>query len=200
MDDIPSLQHPGFLARSSRSVLRVLGWRLCLTPPPGRQAVVAVYPHTSNWDFPLGLLTRWGMGLKARWAGKDTLFAGPAGAVFRALGGIPVNRRERTGLVGALAALFREEEALFLAIAPEGTRSHVDHWKSGFYRVAVEAGVPIGLGFLDYGRRECGVTVWLEPTGDEAADLAAIRAFYADKRGLHPENQGEIRFKPAQRP
>ena len=185
----------GLLSRLCRSVLGLFGWRVVFVPPPGPKAVVIVYPHTSNWDFPIGILARAVIAIPIGFIGKDTLFRPPFGALFRWLGGIPVNRRESTGLVAALARQFASHDSLYLAIAPEGTRSNVDHLKSGFYRVALAANVPLGLAFIDYARREIGVDVWLDLVGREEEDLARIRAHYVGKRGRKPENEGEIRFE-----
>lgn len=178
-----------------RFLLRLAGWKMVWVPPPGPKSVVMVYPHTSNWDFIVGILYRFGLGFKVHWAAKDTLFCTPLGWWFRHVGGVPVNRRERTGFVGQLIERFVKEEEFHLAIAPESTRRHVDSLKSGFYRIAVGAGVPLGLGRIDYATRTVGIDCWLTLSGDEAKDLEALRAYYADKRGFNPANAGEIRFK-----
>jgi len=186
---------PGPFARFCGALLRLFGWRVILVRPPLPKALVIVYPHTSNWDFVVGILARSAIAIPIGFVGKDTLFRPPFGRLFRALGGIPVNRRQRTGFVDGLVEAFGTTERLYLAIAPEGTRSKIDHWKSGFYRVALAAGVPLGLAFIDYSRREIGIEHWLTLSGDEAADLARIRACYADKRGKRPGQEGEIRFR-----
>jgi 1-acyl-sn-glycerol-3-phosphate acyltransferase len=182
------------LARIARRILRARGWTSVLVPPPGPKAVIIVYPHTSNFDFPLGILWRTAMGLPVSFAGKDSLFRPPFGAIFRSLGGIPVNRRERTGFVGQVVARLREADVMYLAIAPEGTRSLTAGWKSGFYHVTVQAGIPLGLGFIDYRRREVGVGAWITLSGDPDTDRATIAAFYADKTGRRPEQAGPIRW------
>jgi len=178
-------------------MLSLLGWRLCFVPPPGPRAVVIVYPHTSNWDFAVGYLAKLAMGMPAHWIGKDSLFRWPVAGLLRRMGGMAVNRRERTGLVGQLAREMASRQRMWLAISPEGTRSRTDHWRSGFYRLALEARVPVGLGFLDWGTRTVGVTTWLELTGEEEADLARIRAAYAGMVGRRPGLEGEIRFQRA---
>ena len=186
---------PGFFARLCGALLRLFGWRVKLVWPPVPKALVIVYPHTSNWDFVVGILARFAIAIPIGFVGKNSLFRPPFGALFRWLGGIPVNRRQSTGFVDGLIAAFHQTDSLYLAIAPEGTRSKVDHWKSGFYRVAVAAGVPLGLAFIDYARREVGVEHWLTLTGNEAEDLARIRACYSGKRGKRPEKEGDIRFR-----
>lgn len=180
---------PGFASR----ILRAFGWRVIFSPPPPK-AVVVLYPHTSNWDFIIGILTRAAIDLPAHWGGKDTLFRGPLGPLFRALGGIPVNRRERTGFVQQMASAFASQERFYLVLAPEGTRSLTPGWKSGFYRIALAAGVPLALAFIDYPRREAGIAGYLTPSGDEAADMAAIARVYADHQGRHPAKQSPIRL------
>jgi 1-acyl-sn-glycerol-3-phosphate acyltransferase len=185
----------GRLSRLSRALLGLFGWRVVLVPPPVPKAVVIFYPHTSNWDFVIGILARAAVAIPVGFVGKDTLFRPPFGWLFRWLGGIPVNRRERTGFVGQMAELFARRDSLYLAIAPEGTRAKADHWKSGFYRVALATGVPLGLAFIDYPRREVGIESWLDLSGREHEDLARIRALYAEKRGKRPEKQGDVRFR-----
>ena len=179
-------------------ILRLLGWRTVLEPPPGPKTVIVFYPHTSNWDFPFGVLFRARHRIPIHWAGKDTMFRGPLRPLFLALGGVPINRRERTGMVAQMAGEFARRERFNLCIAPEGTRKKTDHWKSGFYRLALAADVPVGLAFIDYARKEVGIGRWIVLSGDETADLARCRAFYADKAAYAPEKAGEIRFAARQ--
>lgn len=183
------------LSRICGLILRLGGWRLVYPPPPGPKVLVILYPHTSNWDFILAMLAIGALGLPASWAAKDTLFTGPLGGLFRALGGVPVNRRERTGFVGQMAEEFRRRERFTLALAPEGTRSRRDHWKSGFYRLAEAARVPVGLGYIDYPRRELGVALWLETCNDPTRDMERIRAVYVGKTGYRPELMSPIRLE-----
>ena len=182
-------------ARLAGWLLRLLGWRSVFVAPPGPKSVVLVYPHTSNWDFPLGILFRAEQRFAIRWAGKDSLFRWPLKRLFLWLGGVPINRRERTGMVAQLAEAFAQCESFHFCIAPEGTRSRTDHWKSGFYRLAIKAGVPVGLGFIDYAGKRLGVERWVTLSGDEDQDLALLRAYYQDKIALYPEKAGDIRFK-----
>jgi len=178
-------------------LLALLGWRLTFVPPPGPRCVIIVYPHTSNWDFAIGYLAKLAMGMPAHWIGKDALFRWPVAGLLRRMGGIPVNRGESAGLVGQLALEMASRPRMWLALSPEGTRSRTDHWKSGFYRLALAARVPVGLGFVDWGARAVGVGTWLDLSGDEAADLARIRQAYAGMSGRRPGQEGEIRFRPA---
>lgn len=189
-------QRPPLARRCARALLRAAGWRSVLVPPPAAKGIIVVYPHTSNWDFVIGMLYKIGAGLPARWMGKDTLFRWPVRRLLLRLGGIPINRRERSGFVGALLAEFARHEWMWLAVAPEGTRARTDYWKSGFYQIAVAGHLPVGLGYIDYATRTVGVDTYLTLTGDPAQDLARVRAFYADKRGRRPELQGDIRLRP----
>jgi 1-acyl-sn-glycerol-3-phosphate acyltransferase len=180
--------------RIARFILRRLGWTCVDVEPRPERAVLVVYPHTSNWDFPLGLLAKAALPLNARWAGKDTLFRGPLGPPMRRLGGIPVNRRERTGFVARLAAELRDGPPFLLAIAPEGTRSLTPGWKSGFYRIALEARVPLLLATIDYAHKRIGLIGSFTPSGDAERDIAALAERYADCRGLRPELVSPIRL------
>lgn len=187
---------PGWTRRASLALLRLFGWRSVFTPLPGPKGVVVVYPHTSNWDFPIGVLFRYGVGVGAQWMGKESLFRGAMGVVMRALGGIPIDRRSPQGVTASMVELYRRTEALWIAITPEGTRSRVEYLKSGFYRIALAAGVPCGLGFIDYGTRTVGIDTYVHFTGDEERDLETLRAFYADKHGRRRGLEGRIAFQP----
>ncbi len=175
-------------------ILRLIGWRAVFSAPPGPKSVIVVYPHTSNWDFPLGILFRAKHRVNLHWAGKDSLFRWPFGRFFVWLGGVPINRRQSTGMIVQLAAAFAERTTFSLCIAPEGTRARTDHWKSGFYRLALQADVPVGLAFIDYREKRVGVERWITLTGNEEADLTLIRAYYAAITPRHPDQAGEIRF------
>jgi 1-acyl-sn-glycerol-3-phosphate acyltransferase len=185
----------GALARAALRLLSACGWRVVLAQPVPPRCVVIFYPHTSNWDFPIGLLAKWATEIFFRYVGKDTLFRGPFGALFRSWGGIPVNRRESTGFIGQMQDAFARHDDFRLVIAPEGTRRLTAHWKSGFYHLARAAAVPVALAFIDYPKREVGVGGFVDLTGDVDADMATIAAFYADKRGRRPENQGPVKLR-----
>lgn len=177
-----------------RTLLRLCGWRLLEWPVSVPRAVLMVYPHTSNWDFILGILYRFAVRLPIRWAAKDTLFRAPLAALFRALGGVPVNRRERTGFVEQMAAASRAHDDFYLAITPEGTRSRVNHLKSGFYRLALQAELPLLVCTIDYARREVGILGEFALSGNEAQDLAALAELYRGRRGKFPAQQGPFAF------
>ena len=191
---MPMLATPSLKQRICGWILRMCGWTVVFRWPPVPKCVVIFYPHTSNWDFVIGVLAYLSVGWPVRWCGKDSLFVGPLGTLMRALGGIAVNRRERTGFVGQFKREFERADKLHLAIAPEGTRARTDHWKSGFYHLALAAGVPVGLAYIDYPSRRVGLDTFLDLSGDEARDVARIRAYYADKRGRNPAQQGDIRL------
>ena len=154
-----------------------------------------MYPHTSNWDFILGVLARSAMQLRMHWVGKHTLFRWPFESVMRALGGIPVDRARTQGFVERLRKEFDRYEQLFLVITPEGTRSRSAHWKSGFYHIALRLKVPLGLACINYGKKEVGIMEWLDLSGNVEQDLSRIREVYRDCRGKHHERTGEIRFR-----
>ena len=183
----------------ARALLRLAGWRLRFDGLPGRQGVLIVYPHTSNWDFPLGLLVKWAVGIQITFWGKASLFKVPLfGAWLRWLGGVPVDRQARNGIVGQmvneLAAARVQNRFLWLALAPEGTRHHASAWRSGFYHVALQAQVPVGLVFLDYGQREAGVQRFIMLGGNMRADLKVIEAELGHRRGKRPALAAPIRF------
>jgi len=186
----------GLVARVCRTLLHAGRWRLILDVARIERAVVVFYPHTTNWDFVIGLLARFGLNVPVTWAGKDDIFRWPYRTLWRMLGGIPVNRREHTGFVSQMIAAFAQRDRMLLAIAPEGTRRRTEYWKSGFYRVALGARVPLVLSFIDFRRKEVGVGAMIEPTGDADADFAKLRAFYADKTARHPERAGPVALKP----
>ena len=194
----PALTAPlasGLLARLAWRSLGIVGWRVVLAQPVPMKCVIVFYPHTSNWDFPIGLLAKWIVGIDFRWVGKDSLFATPLAGVLRHWGGIPVNRRESTGFVRQMRAALDAQDDFRLVITPEGTRSRVPHWRSGFWHLARESRVPIGLGFIDYAEREVGIGTWVEATDDAAADLARMAAFYAGHTARRPEHAGPVRLK-----
>ncbi len=187
---------PGIRARFAAWVLRLAGWRVVLAQPVPMRCVVVFYPHTSNWDFPCGLMAKWLVGVHFRFIAKESLFARPLlGPLMRRWGGIPVNRSGGTGVIAQLTAQFAANEDFRLVVAPEGTRGLTTRWKSGFYHLARAANVPVALSFIDYRRRETGVGGYVDLTGDIAADLARIAHFYADKTARRPENASPIRFE-----
>ncbi len=177
------------------TILRLLGWRVRFSLPPTDKFVLIGAPHTSNWDFPLGLMAIWACGLRCHWVGKHSLFRGPFGPLMRALGGIPVNRRESIGFTRKVLDTFSARERFVLALSPEGTRSLTGHWKGGFHRIARSAGVPIALGYIDYSRRQLGIERLIVPSADIEADFEILADFYRDKIGRRPRQQGPVRVR-----
>ncbi len=182
--------------RIARGLLRLLGWTLVSEAPDLPKYVVIGAPHTSNWDFPIGMLGFIGLGIKRNLMIKHTLFRPPLGWFMRALGNIPIDRSQRHNFVDQVVAAYKEADELVVALTPEGTRSYTPYWKTGFYYIALGAGVPIALGFADYATRRAGLGPTVYPTGDIEADMAVIAEFYADKTGKRPENESAIRVRP----
>lgn len=164
-----------------------LGWQLEGQLPDAPQFIMIVGPHTSNWDFVLGIIARGALNTRIHFLGKHQLFLPPWGWIFRALGGSPVDRRKHNNLVDAAAQLFKHDPDYKLALAPEGTRSPVTRWKTGFYHIAKKAQVPIVLVGFDFSRK----TVVLHPainTGDDIKhDMEQILSFYRAIKGRHPK-------------
>lgn len=177
----------GIARKLSRLMLRLIGWTVLDLPQRPQRAVVVVYPHTSNWDFVIGVLAKTVLRLNVRWIGKDALFRGVMGPPMRWLGGIPVNRKQPAGFADRIARELREREPFLLAITPEGTRSRTPGWKSGFYRIARAAGVPVVVATIDYAGKRIGLLAAIELTGDEDADMARIADAYQGCRGRHPD-------------
>jgi 1-acyl-sn-glycerol-3-phosphate acyltransferase len=181
------------------ALLRLAGWRVAFNGLPSRQGVLIAYPHTSNWDFVVGLLAKWAIGFPVSFWGKDSLFKPFVfGRWIRWVGGVPVDRSNPRGAVGAmverLEAAKASDQFFWLALAPEGTRSHGDHWRSGFYQVALGADVPLGLGFFDFANKVVGVDVFIKLSGDQDADMAVIAAHLAHRRGCNPDMAAPVRL------
>lgn len=169
-------------------------WKLVTEAAPTRPTVLIGAPHTSNWDFVFMLGIAWKLGVDIRWLGKNSLFAGWRGPIMRKLGGIPVDRSDASRVVAEVVEKVRSGETFCLVVTPDGTRGGNTHWKSGFYRIARETGMPVTLGYVDRTTRTTGLGPTLELTGDIRSDMDGIRAFYADKAGFHPEKRVEPRL------
>jgi 1-acyl-sn-glycerol-3-phosphate acyltransferase len=154
-------------------------------PPQVPVCVMVAAPHTSNWDFIMMLAMAWATGVKPVWLGKKEMFAGPAGWLFRKLGGVAVDRDNPVGLVEHMVDR-ASAGPIAILIPPEGTRSKETYWKSGFRRIAIGADVPVLLSFLDRPTRTGGYGPLLRMTDDVIADMDEIRDFYADKHGMKP--------------
>ena len=179
----------------ARYLLKLLGWKLYFPGLPAVHGVIIVYPHTSNWDFCLGILAKWGMGIQVHFLAKDSLFDIPLlGSWLRYLGGRPVIRHSPQGYVDQISKEMLSDPFFWVLMAPEGTRKHVPVWKSGFYRLALKAQVPIGMAFIDYANKEIGMKHYFELTGDEGLDLTTLRKEYEGRLGLYPKKMAPIVF------
>ncbi len=172
--------------------LRLRGWEFTVAGPDIPKFVAIGAPHTSNWDFITFLAAASKLGVPARVIGKQALVRWPFGTLMRRLGIIPLDRDSGQGLVEQMAAEFAANERMALVVAPEGTRKRAPHWRSGFYRIALAAKVPIVFSYIDFDHKRAGFGPTLYPTGDITADMDVIRAFYEPIIGRHPENQGPI--------
>jgi len=180
---------PQFPARAWRKPFRAAvglsGWRLEGELPDVAKAVLIVAPHSSWWDGIHGLLFKVAIGADISFMAKRELFRWPLGGLLRRLGGVPIERGAASDVVAQMVERFRTRERLWLGIEPEGTRKAVTKWKSGFWHIARQAGVPILPGYFDYPRKVIGLGPLFHPTDDKDADLAALRAFYKPFRGKH---------------
>ncbi|MFM6991341.1 MAG: 1-acyl-sn-glycerol-3-phosphate acyltransferase [Rhodoferax sp.] len=191
--------HPVQLVGSplARRVLGAMGWSLHFDGLPTLQGVFVVYPHTSNWDFVYAVMAKWALGVQLNFWAKDTLFKVPLlGRWIRWLGGIPTVRNAPGGLVGQavaeLQAARREERYCWLGLSPEGTRKRTAGWRSGFYQTALQAGVPLCLVRLDFGRKELVATHFFQLSGDRVADMAVIAESFAGARGFRPDGASPV--------
>ena len=179
----------------AKIVFWLWGWRPEGGPPAdASRDVIVAEPHTSNWDFPLLIGFAWLYRVPIAWVGKHSLFRWPFGGFMRSLGGVAVRRDGPEGLVNQLAESLKNGPPRGLVIPVEGSRAWREHWKSGFYHVAREAGLPVVLSFLDYKRQVGGFGLAFTPTGDIPVDMDAVRAFYADKMARYPENFGPVQL------
>ena len=168
-----------------RAAVRAGGWRFEGEFPEVAKAVLIAAPHSSWWDGIHGLLFKVALGVDISFMAKKELFAWPLGPLLRTLGGIPIERHAARGVVAQMVRQFQQRERFWLGVEPEGTRKRVAEWKSGFWRIAREAGVPIIPAYFDYPRQVIGIGPLFQPTSDMAADIAALRAFYKPFRGKH---------------
>lgn len=182
---IPLLQRRGnsFIKWIGRAYLRLGGWRVQGQFPSDPKCVLIVAPHTSNWDFLLGIAFMFAVDLRVSFLGKHTIFKPPFKKFLMGLGGIPVDRRESHGVVGQCVDAFEREPALWLAIAPEGTRKGPSQWKSGFYQIALGAGVPILPVAFDFGNHVVVLMSMFRPSGRVEEDLRSLQALFAQVKG-----------------
>lgn len=172
-----------FFAWFGRRLMDFSGWKFEGDPPNIPRLVIAVGPHTSNWDFFIGVMALWALDLQLSFFGKHTIFIWPISVWLRSIGGIPVDRTSSHGVVGQVVQEFQKHDRIWFAIAPEGTRKKVDHFRSGFLHIAAGAGVPVLLLSLDYEKRVIGFGPLLNPTGDVTSDLVFVEGFYNSVHG-----------------
>ena len=171
-----------------RFLFKIWGWKVeSPYPYQEKKVVLIVIPHTSNWDFPLGLITRCALEINCKFVAKDSLFRWPYGFLFRWMGGIPVDRSRSNNFVENVAAQIKESNDWSIVMSPEGTRKKVDKLKSGFYFIALQAGVPIVMCKFDWSKKMIGFSEPFHPTGDFEKDLKKILEFFKDAKGYRPE-------------
>ncbi len=171
----------------ARFLFKLLGWRISGQVPNLNKFVVIMAPHTSAWDFPIGMLAKFILNVQFSFLAKQEIFKPPFGFIFKALGGIAVDRSASHNMVDQAVKTFAEREHFILALSPEGTRKYVAKWKTGFYYIALKAHVPIVLAFLDYEKKLAGIGPTFYPTGNAEQDIETIKAFYRTIKGRHPE-------------
>jgi 1-acyl-sn-glycerol-3-phosphate acyltransferase len=177
----------------ARLLLRLARWRTVGQVPSSGILVGA--PHTSNWDWVAMLLLMWSGGVPPRVLIKAEVMRTPLGPLLRANGGISLDRENPGAVIRELLGEAKSGEPFLLIIAAEGTRKKCDYWKSGFYRIAEQTGLPISLGFIDGPTRTMGFGPSFRPSGDVVADMDRVRGFYGDKHGLHPRLRSEPRLR-----
>ena len=168
--------------------IRILGWKIENTVPSHiKKCVIIAAPHTSWQDFPVGIFTKWVCGFPANFIGKASIFKPPFGFIFKAFGGVPVDRSKSANLVDAIVDIFNSKEEFILALAPEGTRKKVDKWKTGFYYIAKGAKVPIIMIGLDFGKKTVVLSEPYSVTDNREKDFEHFYDFFKDLKGKHPE-------------
>lgn len=164
-----------------------LGWTTNITEAHPDKYIICLAPHTSNWDFIIGLLYSRAEGIKSNFLMKKEWFFWPVGVIMRKLGGIPVNRSKKTSMTDQLAEIARQSRTFHLTITPEGTRSLREEWKKGFYYIALKAQIPILLYAVDYPSKLICCTKSIIPNGDIDEQMKEIKLYFKDFKGKHPE-------------
>ena len=182
----------------ARLILRVAGWTPVGDPPDLDKAVFVAAPHTTNWDGFWLMIYKTAVNIEVHFLAKHTLFWWPLGPVLRAMGAIPIDRTVSTSTVQQVVDEFAVRDNFWFALAPEGTRKWQPYWKTGFYRIAKSANVPIVLAFIDYNQKRLGIGITLPDGQTMEQDLQVMREFYAPFSGRLPERQGPIEFPPDQ--
>lgn len=174
-------------------ILRWLGWTPLFPKKRLAKSVICVAPHTSNWDFFIGYLfyKAYDTTTTPRFMMKNELFVFPLSILIKAMGGLPVNRKSGASTLEQAIALLQKSEQLHIGITPEGSRSRREHWKTGFYRIALGAGVPIEIAKIDYARKEVGIIGCVTPKGDMEQEIAEIRRYFSAEMARYPELYAE---------
>lgn len=173
--------------RLSAKLLEWAGWKINISAPDLDKCIICVAPHTSNWDFILGLLAYDSVGRHAGFLMKDSWFFFPLGYFFKAIGGIPVPRRKKgRSVVDVVVEKFNTAKKLQIAITPEGTRSRTTKWHTGFIQISLQAKVPCLLGIIDFETKTITIDKIFNPSGDIDADMAYIKSFYTPFKGKYP--------------
>ena len=180
--------------------LKLTGWKIEGDRPAPASFVLIAAPHTSNWDFPYMLAFAAVFDLRISWMGKHALFTPPLGWIMRALGGVSIKRHRTRKTVNVMAEAFAANPGLILVVPTEGTRARVDYWKSGFYHIAIGAGVPVIPSYLDYGQRRGGFGPPLQLSGNAANDMQVLRDFYAPMAGKFAGQFGPVRLREEDAP
>lgn len=190
----PSVTRQFFLRRNlARLALWASRWTTVGEVP--RKGILVGAPHTSNWDWVLTMLLAWRSNVQIRLLVKDSFFKGPLAPIMRATGAVELDRENPGETIRSLLAEAETDETFLLGIAAEGTRGKGEYWKSGFYRISRQTGLPVTLAFLDAPSRRVGWGPTFDLTGDVATDMDRIRAFYADKTGIKPLGGTEPRLR-----
>lgn len=185
------------LQNLAKWIIGVGGWTMVGRLPAYDKVVFIAASHTSNWDGFWLILYKLAIDVRIRFLAKHSLFWWPLGNSLRWLGAMPIDRSQTASTVDRIVAEFATEKRLLLALAPEGTRRWQPYWKTGFYQIAVAAGVPITLCFIDYSSKRMGIGITLTPSGDALRDLAIMRDFYEPMVPRHPDQKGPVEFPPA---
>ncbi len=188
--------HGPFTRFLGRLWLKAFGFRVAGQRPPVEKYVLICAPHTSNWDAFFMLAMSFVLDMKLSWMVKHTIVKGAFGRFLRSLGAVPIDRTSPQNMVEQMAETFARTDELVLAVPPEGTRGHTAHWKTGFYYIALKAGVPIVPSVLDYGRRVGTVHPPFLPTGDIEADMVKLAALYENAIPKHPDKHGPVQVRP----
>jgi 1-acyl-sn-glycerol-3-phosphate acyltransferase len=194
---VPRYRRPMNLGRLVSLPLDISGWQYEGDIPPEKKYVCLAFPHTSNWDGLLLVAITQRIGLELSWMIKAEWVRGPMGVLLRSVGAVPIDRSGAHNVVTEMVEQFKSRDRMVLGIPPEGTRRRADYWKSGFYHIALGAGVPVVPGYLDYRRKRAGLGPAIPMTGDVRADMDKIRAFYEriHAEGRVPANVGPIRLR-----